>query len=103
MQAIPTGSFAAVELPTDSASVHCCSSSERQCTDAAKWDVTRGGRMPGRMVGMDEVELQLLIDGVRSGAVPPDAAVARLRRLPFAEVGDTLVDHHRALRQGIWA
>ncbi len=31
----------------------------------------------------------------------PDAAVATLRRLPFAAVGDTLVDHHRQLRQGV--
>ncbi|MEQ1700565.1 MAG: nickel pincer cofactor biosynthesis protein LarB [Ilumatobacteraceae bacterium] len=50
---------------------------------------------------MDERELQQLIDGVRAGTVAPDDAVARLRRLPFAEVGDTLVDHHRALRQGM--
>jgi NCAIR mutase (PurE)-related protein len=50
---------------------------------------------------MDEQELAELIEGVRSGAVPPDDAVARLRRLPFTEVGDTLVDHHRALRQGM--
>ena len=27
--------------------------------------------------------------------------MARLRRLPFADVGDALVDHHRALRQGM--
>ena len=53
------------------------------------------------MVRMDERELQQLIDGVRAGTVAPDDAVARLRRLPFAEVGDTLVDHHRALRQGM--
>ena len=50
---------------------------------------------------VDERELQLLIDGVRAGRVSPDDAVAQLRRLPFAEVGDTLVDHHRALRQGM--
>ncbi|MGB8861450.1 MAG: hypothetical protein WCC60_19490, partial [Ilumatobacteraceae bacterium] len=50
---------------------------------------------------MNEGELQQLIDGVRTGTVAPDEAVARLRRLPFAEVGDTLVDHHRALRQGM--
>lgn len=63
--------------------------------------MTRCGRAPGTMCGMDEHELQQLIDGVRAGTVAPDAAVARLRRLPFAEVGDTLVDHHRALRQGM--
>ncbi len=50
---------------------------------------------------MDEQALAELIDGVRSGAVAPDEAVALLRRLPFTEVGDTLVDHHRALRQGM--
>ena len=63
--------------------------------------VTRQRDRPGTMVGMDERELSELIDGVRSGAVAPDVAIAQLRRLPFAEVGDTLVDHHRALRQGM--
>ena len=50
---------------------------------------------------MDEAALRQLIDDVRSGAMAPDAAVERLRRLPFAEVGDALVDHHRSLRQGM--
>lgn len=50
---------------------------------------------------MDEQALTELIEGVRSGAIAPDDAAAQLRRLPFTEVGDTLVDHHRALRQGM--
>jgi pyridinium-3,5-biscarboxylic acid mononucleotide synthase len=50
---------------------------------------------------VDEAALQQLIEEVRSGMLDPDAAVARLRRLPFVEVGDALVDHHRALRQGM--
>ncbi|HUF99642.1 MAG TPA: 1-(5-phosphoribosyl)-5-amino-4-imidazole-carboxylate carboxylase, partial [Ilumatobacter sp.] len=50
---------------------------------------------------MDEVALRELIDGIRSGSIAPDDAVATLRRLPFADLGDALVDHHRALRQGI--
>lgn len=50
---------------------------------------------------MDEATLRQLIDDVRDGSIEPDAAVARLRRLPFAEVGDSLVDHHRTLRQGM--
>ena len=50
---------------------------------------------------MDEQALAELIEGVRSGSVAPDDAAAQLRRLPFTEVGDTLVDHHRALRQGM--
>jgi NCAIR mutase (PurE)-related protein len=37
---------------------------------------------------------------VRSGTIGPDEAVARLRRLPFADLGFARVDHHRALRQG---
>ncbi len=49
---------------------------------------------------MDEPVLRELIDGIRSGSVAPDDAVARLRRLPFADVGEALVDHHRSLRQG---
>jgi pyridinium-3,5-biscarboxylic acid mononucleotide synthase len=50
---------------------------------------------------VDEAALRQLIDNVRDGTVDADAAVERLRRLPFAEVGDSLVDHHRALRQGM--
>jgi NCAIR mutase (PurE)-related protein len=50
---------------------------------------------------MDETALRELVEGVRSGTVAPDDAVAALRRLPFTQVGDTLVDHHRALRQGM--
>ncbi len=49
---------------------------------------------------MDEATLRSLIDSIRSGEVSADAAVATLRRLPFADVGDALVDHHRTLRQG---
>jgi NCAIR mutase (PurE)-related protein len=50
---------------------------------------------------VDAEALAQLIDDVRAGRVAPDAALARLRRLPFVEVGDALVDHHRALRQGM--
>ncbi|MET0663093.1 MAG: 1-(5-phosphoribosyl)-5-amino-4-imidazole-carboxylate carboxylase, partial [Ilumatobacteraceae bacterium] len=49
---------------------------------------------------MDEVTVRQLVDDIRSGAVTPDDAVARLRRLPFADVEGASVDHHRHLRQG---
>jgi NCAIR mutase (PurE)-related protein len=49
---------------------------------------------------MDEAELRSMIDAIRAGEMSADDAVARLRRLPFADLGDALVDHHRALRQG---
>lgn len=50
---------------------------------------------------MDADALSQLVDDVRRGVVGPDEAVGRLRRLPFVDVGDALVDHHRALRQGM--
>jgi pyridinium-3,5-biscarboxylic acid mononucleotide synthase len=49
---------------------------------------------------MDDHDLETLLLDVRSGAVAPDAAVAQLRRLPFADLGFARVDHHRGLRQG---
>jgi NCAIR mutase (PurE)-related protein len=50
---------------------------------------------------MDELGLRALLDDVQSGDVSPDAAVARLRRLPFADVDGATVDHHRHLRSGL--
>jgi pyridinium-3,5-biscarboxylic acid mononucleotide synthase len=50
---------------------------------------------------VDEPTLKRLLDDVRSGVLPPDEAVNRLRRLPFADLGFARVDHHRALRQRV--
>ena len=50
---------------------------------------------------MDEAALRALIDGVRAGTTTPDEAVDRLRRLPFADLGDARIDHHRHLRTGL--
>lgn len=50
---------------------------------------------------MDELGLRALLDDVQSGAMSADAAVARLRRLPFADVDGASVDHHRHLRSGL--
>src|SRR6202521_759053 len=62
----------------------------------------RSGPYPGRIVNiMDEPGLQRLLADVASGAVSPDEAVHRLRRLPFADLGYAKVDHHRSLRQGL--
>ena len=49
---------------------------------------------------MDANTLRHLLESVSSGIVSPDEAVERLRRLPYGDVGDALVDHHRHLRQG---
>jgi pyridinium-3,5-biscarboxylic acid mononucleotide synthase len=48
---------------------------------------------------MDEPALRQLLLDVAAGSCPPDEAVHRLRRLPFADLGFARVDHHRALRQ----
>ena len=49
---------------------------------------------------MDEPALRQLLTDVQEGRTTPDDAVAKLRRLPFADLGFARVDHHRALRQG---
>jgi hypothetical protein len=41
-----------------------------------------------------------LLEAVRDGTVDVPAALEALARLPFAELGDATVDHHRALRTG---
>ena len=50
---------------------------------------------------MDRDQLRELLDQVRSGEVEVDAAIERMRHLPFEDLGFANVDHHRALRHGI--
>jgi pyridinium-3,5-biscarboxylic acid mononucleotide synthase len=50
---------------------------------------------------MDESALRALLDQLAAGTVDPDEVVRRLRRLPFAQLGYAMVDHHRLLRQGL--
>lgn len=50
---------------------------------------------------MDASSLQALVEQVAAGRCPPDEAVRRLRRLPFADLGFARVDHHRDLRLGL--
>jgi pyridinium-3,5-biscarboxylic acid mononucleotide synthase len=45
--------------------------------------------------------IRKLFEQVRSGKLTPDDAVARLRHLPFEDLGFAKVDHHRALRAGM--
>lgn len=49
---------------------------------------------------MREPELRALLEAVRAGATPVNDAVARLRDLPFADLGVARVDHHRETRTG---
>src|SRR4026208_829334 len=50
---------------------------------------------------MDQDQLRALLEQVRGGAVNVDAAIERLRHMPFEDLGFAKVDHHRALRQGM--
>jgi hypothetical protein len=49
---------------------------------------------------MDEAALRDLLDRMLAGQVDADQVVREMRRLPFAELGYAMVDHHRNLRQG---
>jgi NCAIR mutase (PurE)-related protein len=50
---------------------------------------------------MYQDQLRSLFEQVRDGAVDIDAAIARMRHMPFEDLGFAKVDHHRALRHGI--
>jgi pyridinium-3,5-biscarboxylic acid mononucleotide synthase len=50
---------------------------------------------------MDQDQLRVLLEEVRAGAVEIDAALERLRHMPFEDLGFAKVDHHRALRHGM--
>jgi hypothetical protein len=50
---------------------------------------------------MNAAALTRLLKEVRSKKLSPDEALARLRHLPFEDLGFAKIDHHRALRQGM--
>src|SRR5215831_5011612 len=50
---------------------------------------------------MDASSLRKLLQQVKTGQVSPDQAVARLRHMPFEDLGFAKIDHHRRLRAGM--
>jgi pyridinium-3,5-biscarboxylic acid mononucleotide synthase len=50
---------------------------------------------------VDEARLKDLLARVKNGEVDLDKALADLRQLPFSDLGFAMVDHHRAIRQGV--
>jgi len=50
---------------------------------------------------MTEHQLRALFEEVRTGATDIDAALHRVRHMPFEDLGFAKIDHHRALRHGI--
>jgi pyridinium-3,5-biscarboxylic acid mononucleotide synthase len=49
---------------------------------------------------MDRDALVKLLEQVQSNKISVSSALARLRHLPFEDIGFAKIDHHRALRQG---
>ena len=49
---------------------------------------------------MDSQHLKSLLQQVRSGQLDLDAAMHRLKKLPFEDLGYAKVDHHRCVRNG---
>lgn len=46
-------------------------------------------------------QIRTLLEGVKDGAVDVDAALERLRHMPYEDLGFAKLDHHRAIRHGI--
>ena len=55
--------------------------------------------MEGR--ALTKERLKKLLSEVAGGAVTVEEAFERLRTLPYEKVGETHVDHHRGIRQGV--
>jgi NCAIR mutase (PurE)-related protein len=49
---------------------------------------------------MDSQHLKTLLQQVRNGELDLDAAMQRLKKLPFEDLGYAKIDHHRSLRNG---
>ena len=49
---------------------------------------------------MTRADLQALLASVQNGSLSIDAALGRLRSMPFEDLGFARLDHHRALRNG---
>ena len=50
---------------------------------------------------MDLNDLKHLLTAVQAGDLSVDEGLDRLRNLPFEDTGVAMIDHHRALRQGV--
>jgi len=49
---------------------------------------------------MNQADVRKLLETVSAGKLSPEAALERLKHLPFEDIGFAKVDHHRGLRQG---
>jgi pyridinium-3,5-biscarboxylic acid mononucleotide synthase len=49
---------------------------------------------------MNELDIKEFVEALRRGKLSVEAAVERLRKLPYEDLGFAKIDHHRTLRQG---
>jgi len=50
---------------------------------------------------MDQDQLRGLLEQVHDGVTDVEAAMDRIRHLPFEDLGYAKLDHHRSLRHGL--
>jgi hypothetical protein len=50
---------------------------------------------------MQKDRLKSLLQEIQSGKIDIDNALQKLHDLPFEDIGEAMIDHHRALRQGV--
>ncbi len=50
---------------------------------------------------MNKDEILGLLNSVANGTTTPEAAMAKLKRQPFEDLGYAKIDHHRDIRQGV--
>jgi NCAIR mutase (PurE)-related protein len=50
---------------------------------------------------MQRDQLKNLLQKVHSGEIDIDHALQKLHDLPFEDIGEAMIDHHRSLRQGV--
>src|ERR1700746_2812978 len=58
------------------------------------------GSVPSSLA-VDQEHLRTLLEEVKGGSVDVEAALIKLRHMPFEDLGYAKIDHHRALRHGI--
>ena len=49
---------------------------------------------------MDQKKLEALLRSIHEGTLSVQEGVQRLRTLPFEDIGEAMIDHHRPLRKG---
>jgi NCAIR mutase (PurE)-related protein len=56
--------------------------------------------MPDPRRIMDQKRLEKLLHSIQKGELTVQEGIQRLRTLPFEDIGEAMIDHHRSLRKG---